>query len=167
MCGLCYIGPGMTTFDDLPAAPLPQSAVRAGRFSRAVRVLLTRPVAAFFVLSLAFGGLTVAITPPLEGPDEPAHFLRAYGISVGEIIPSTADAHGRKGIFVPPRLHWGYGVFERALFKVGKAKDFNYREVWTEYFRGPPASTDPAGPVFQLYWGSRVPPTSNSSARCC
>jgi uncharacterized membrane protein len=144
----------MATFDDLPAAPRPQSAVKAGRFPRAVRMVLTRPVAAFVFLSMLFGTLTIALTPPLEGPDEPAHFLRAYGISTGEIVPMTTDEQGRKGIFVPARLHQGYAVFERALFKLGKAKDFDYRQVWAEYFRASPTQDDQSPPVFQLYWGS-------------
>src|SRR5256885_9982962 len=99
----------MASIDDLPAATTAaaasQSAVEPGAIWRAVRIVLTRPVTTFVFLSLLFGTLTIALTPPLEGPDEPAHFLRAYGISVGEIVPATADEHGRKGIFVPARLH--------------------------------------------------------------
>jgi len=144
----------MATFDDLPATPLPQCAVKAGHFLRAARMVLARPVAAFVFLSMLFGTLTIVLTPPLEGPDEPAHFLRAYGISVGEIVPKTVDEQGRKGVFVPARLHWEYAVFERALFKLGKAKDFDYRRVWAEYFHGPPTRSDGRAPVFQLYWGS-------------
>jgi uncharacterized membrane protein len=153
-CGLCYIGSGMATFDDLPAAPVPQPATAAGRFLRAARMVLARPVAAFVFLSMLFGTPTIVLTPPLEGPDEPAHFLRAYGISLGEIVPTMADEHGRKGILVPARLHRGYAVFEHALFKLGKTKDFDYRNVWAEYSR---IAADPdtgRPPVFQLYWGS-------------
>jgi uncharacterized membrane protein len=144
----------MATFDDLPAAPVPRPAGKAGRATRAARLVLTHPVAAFVFLSMLFGTLTLVLTPPLEGPDEPAHFLRAYGISVGEIIPMTADERGRKGIFVPARLHRGYAVFERALFKLGKVKDFDYRRFWVEYFQAVRTSTDDRAPVFQLYWGS-------------
>jgi len=117
-------------------------------------MVLTRPVAAFVVLSMLFGTLTIVLTPPLEGPDEPAHFLRAYGISTGEIVPITADEHGRKGIFVPARLHWGYAVFERGLFKFGRAEGFDYGQVWAEYFQGAAMPDDGRAPVFQLYWGS-------------
>src|SRR5436190_9717095 len=71
-CGLCYIGSGMATFDDLPAAPVPHTATAAGRFLRAARMVLARPVAAFVFLSMLFGTPTIVLTPPLEGPDEPA-----------------------------------------------------------------------------------------------
>ncbi len=144
----------MTTFDDLPAAPAPQSAAKANLWLRASRIVLARPVAVFVFLSMFFGTLTIALTPPLEGPDEPAHFLRAYGISLGEIVPTLADEQGRKGIFVPARLHRGYTVFEHALFKLGKAKDFDYRDVWKEYSRTSALPDDGRAPVFQLYWGS-------------
>jgi uncharacterized membrane protein len=144
----------MTTFDDLPAAPAPQSAAKANLWLRASRIVLARPVVVFAFLSMFFGTLTIALTPPLEGPDEPAHFLRAYGISLGEIVPTLADEHGRKGIFVPARLHRGYTVFERALFKLGKAKDFDYRDVWKEYSRSAAAPDVGRASVFQLYWGS-------------
>jgi uncharacterized membrane protein len=144
----------MATVNDLPAAPTSRSATRTGRASRAARIVLTRPVAVFVALSMLFGALTVVLTPPLEGPDEPAHFLRAYGISTGEIIPATSDADGRKGIFMPARLHWGYTVFERALFKLGKVRDFDYRAFWAEYLRGPATELERRPPVFQLYWGS-------------
>src|SRR6266542_6738964 len=139
----------MATFDDLPAAPIAQSTAGPGRALRAARIVLARPVAAFVVLSMLFGTLTLALTPPLEGPDEPAHFLRAYGISVGDIVPKNVDEQGRKGVFVPARLHWEYAVFERALFKLGKAKDVDYRRVWAEYFHGPPTRSDCRAPVFQ------------------
>src|SRR5262249_3539750 len=148
------VGSEMTTFDDLPAAPAPQSAAKAPLWLRTAGGVLARRVAAFVFLSMLFGTLTTALTPPLEGPDEPAHFLRAYGISLGEIVPTLADQQGRKGILVPARLHRGYTVFEHALFKLGKAKDFDYRDVWKEYCRTAALPDDGAPPVFQLYWGS-------------
>src|ERR1700730_3365925 len=102
----------MAASDDLPTAPIPQSAVQTGRFLRATRIVLARPVATFVFLSMRLGTLKIAPTPPLEGPDEPAHFLRAYGISIGEIVPMTTDEQGRKGFFVPARPHQGYALFE-------------------------------------------------------
>ena len=144
----------MTTLDDLPTAPIRRSAIDASRFWRAAWTVRSRPVGVFVALSMLFGACALILTPPLEAPDEPAHFLRAYGISIGEVIPTSVDQQGRKGIFVPARLHWGYGIFEQALFKLGKAQDFSYREVWAEYFTGPPARVESRPPVFQLYWGS-------------
>jgi hypothetical protein len=145
----------MATSDDLPTAPIPQSTAGPGRALRAARIVLARPVAAFVGLSMLFGTLTMALTPPLEGPDEPAHFLRAYGISRGEIIPATTDAQDRKGIFLPARLYRGYAVFEAALFKLGKAEGFSYRNVWAEYFRTAQApQPEERTAIFKPYWGS-------------
>lgn len=39
------------------------------------------PVQFFLLISSIFGLLFVFLTPPFQGPDEPAHFLRAYQIS--------------------------------------------------------------------------------------
>ena len=42
----------------------------------------------FILLSALFGLLTLALTPPLRGPDESPHFpLRAYGLLAGDIVP--------------------------------------------------------------------------------
>src|SRR5207244_9928158 len=82
---------GMASIDDLPAAaaaaaPAPQSAVEPSRGLRAFRIVLTRPVTTFVFLSLLFGTLTIALTPPLEGPDAPAHFMLACWLSVGDVV---------------------------------------------------------------------------------
>jgi uncharacterized membrane protein len=58
------------------------------------------PALLFFVLSVTWGTIIAALTPPLRGPDEAAHVLRAYGIAQGDIIPSQVDAQGRKGIIL-------------------------------------------------------------------
>jgi hypothetical protein len=44
------------------------------------------PVRIFLLLSGLFG-ILIFLTPPMRGPDEPAHFIRAYGISQGQVIP--------------------------------------------------------------------------------
>jgi uncharacterized membrane protein len=43
----------------------------------------------FVVAGLVFGLGFVAVTPPFQAPDEPAHFLRAYSLSEGQVLPST------------------------------------------------------------------------------
>jgi uncharacterized membrane protein len=48
--------------------------------------LAQRPENAFFLLGLAFGLLVMLFTPPLQVPDEPAHFLRAYQVSEGKLF---------------------------------------------------------------------------------
>jgi hypothetical protein len=60
-----------------------------------------RPALIFFLLSIFFGVAISIMTPPLRGPDESAHFLRAYGIARGDIVPSIRDQESRKGIFLP------------------------------------------------------------------
>src|SRR3954464_3734025 len=59
------------------------------------------PINIFATLSLLFGSLMTVATPPLRGPDERAHFVRAYAVALGDIVPSIRDPEGRKGIFLP------------------------------------------------------------------
>jgi uncharacterized membrane protein len=44
--------------------------------------------------SLAFGLAMLIITPPFEAPDEPHHFMRAYQISEGHLLPTFRDNIG-------------------------------------------------------------------------
>jgi len=113
-----------------------------------------RPVAAFVALSLLFGTLIILATPPLRGPDETAHFLRAYGVAQGDLVPSMRDAEGRKGILLPPRLYDGFDFFEGVRIKE-KPAGFGYGPVFRAYFSRPPAAvaTD-APPIFVPYAGS-------------
>jgi hypothetical protein len=84
-------------------------------------LLLGNPALVFVLLSALFGTLLIIVTPPLRGPDEAAHFLRAYGIAQGEIVPSLADGDGRKGIFIPASLHRGFAYYEATQAKERKA----------------------------------------------
>jgi uncharacterized membrane protein len=114
------------------------------------------PVLIFSLLSIIFGAAISIITPPLRGPDESAHFLRAYGISGGDIVPSMLDPEGRKGVLLPADLHAGFAYFD-ALQSTARAPDFSYRTAMEEYWsaRAAKASADNAPPaVFVRYAGS-------------
>jgi uncharacterized membrane protein len=113
------------------------------------------PITAFAALSLLFGTLIIMATPPLRGPDETAHFLRAYGIALGDIVPSTGDAQSRKGIFLAARLYEGFEFFESVRVKEKDAGWFGYGPVFQTYFshQSAPIDSDPP-PVFVPYGGS-------------
>src|SRR5258707_5296474 len=100
--------------------------------------LIISPITAFVALSLLFGTLIILATPPLRGPDETAHFLRAYGVAQGDIIPSVLDAEGRKGILVPPRIYEGFDFFESVRIKE-KPAGFSYGPGFRDYFDRRPA----------------------------
>jgi uncharacterized membrane protein len=117
-------------------------------------LLLRRPVATLVLLSTLFGIPTVFFNPPLRGADEPAHFLRAYGIAQGQIVPSLVDAQGRRGIFLPASLDDDYEFFEAARYKFSQ-EAFNYRDILAEYLQRRRAGEAPERqPVFVLYAGS-------------
>jgi uncharacterized membrane protein len=114
---------------------------------------MINPVRAFIVASLLFGSMIIVATPPLRGPDETAHFLRAYGVAAGDIVPAIRDAQGRKGVFLPASLHAGFQYFEdvQATEKVEGWSG----PVFRAYFDRPPASGEPGADfAFVLYAGS-------------
>jgi len=136
----------MTSVADQPVAP---DATRARHW---LASWADRPVAVFLLLSIVFGLPAVFVTPPFRGADEPAHFLRAYGISRGEIVPSLADDKGRKGIVLPAGINDGYQFFESVRYRFG-TEGFTYHDAFAEYRNKKAARTDVA-PEFVLYSGS-------------
>lgn len=123
------------------------------RLVRLMRAHATAPAWLFVWLSLLFGLPLIAATPPLRGADEPAHFLRAYGIAAGELVPATR-IEGRVGIALPPDLHAGFSVFENARYRFAEGH-LPYGEAFAEYRRlgnGPAAGE----PVFVPYQGSEA-----------
>jgi hypothetical protein len=56
-----------------------------------VRRLLAIEARHVFLVTALFGGLVmVAVTPPFQVPDEPAHFYRAYTISEGRLLVDSS-----------------------------------------------------------------------------
>src|SRR5437016_6024781 len=98
----------MSRVGEYSAARKPSVEAVSGRRT----AFLAHPAVIFFILSMLLGSVVVILTPPLRGPDEGRHFLRVYGISVGQIVPSIVDERGRRGIFLPARLHDDYMFFE-------------------------------------------------------
>src|SRR6266571_4702421 len=136
---------------DLAVPALAQPIVRY----RALRALVVQPAAMFLLLATLLGIAVIAITPPLRGPDEAAHFLRAYAISGGEIIPSQADEHGRKGVRLPARMYLDFDFFDTAKVAIPK-NETSFPETIAKYPTRPAARPESAGgpPVFILYSGS-------------
>jgi len=123
-----------------------------------VRGRFASPVTVFVILSVVFGLAALFANPPLRGPDESAHFLRVFGISDGDIIPSTQDERGRKGLLIPAALYDDYKFFETERQKFG-TRGFNYWTVFDEYQRRRGARTagkDERPPVFVPYNGSEA-----------
>ena len=130
------------TIPDLPSTA--RLAVRETGF-------LVRPIPVFIALSLLFGIALVAVSPPLRGPDETAHFLRAYGIAQGEFVPTAEDGHSRKGVMLPPQLVAGFDYFDR--MQDGSRRDGRtYQQAFREFHNAPPP--DAEEPMFVPYSGS-------------
>jgi hypothetical protein len=119
------------------------------------RLAALRPAVVFVFLSTLFGNIVLLATPPLRGPDETAHFLRAYGISMGEIVPSSVDQENRKGILLPARVYQGFAYFEGVRVSP-KEPGFGYGEIFRKFWaeRGNGGADAGGPPVFVRYEGS-------------
>jgi uncharacterized membrane protein len=113
-----------------------------------------RPAPVFVAFSLFFGTLVLFATPPLRGPDETAHFLRAYGVAGGDFVPSAVDGANRKGVLIPPGLYDGFDFFEGVRVREKQA-GFTYRPIVEAYFKRPNFEPAPGEPGrFVPYAGS-------------
>ena len=126
----------------------------SGWSARAVRMVVVRPSLVFGIASAIMGIAIALIAPPLRGPDETAHFLRAYGIGQGDLLPSAHDSNGRKGIQLPVSLHRQFHVFE-SWQSANRGEGFSYRRVFEEYRAlGDGMIETPNQTVFVPYGGS-------------
>jgi uncharacterized membrane protein len=115
---------------------------------------LRDPAVLFALISLVAGALLAVVTPPLRGPDEAPHFLRAYGISQGDLVPGTTDAQGYKGLYVPARIDRELKFFEDKIF-AHHTPGFNYADVLAAHAQqAQPRMTDDDVPLFILYGGA-------------
>jgi uncharacterized membrane protein len=139
-----------------PRAAVLDGGIGAGYAPARAWAQITRPAWLFVVFSVLFGTLTAIIVPPLRGADEPAHLLRAYGLSRGEILPFQTDEKGRKGILLPAALADDFAFFQDARYKVG-TPGFVYGDALTDYMRRRSvvsAAEASRPPVLVLYEGS-------------
>jgi uncharacterized membrane protein len=107
---------------------------------------------AFLAASVFVGLLAIAANPPLRGPDEAAHFMRAYAIAHGELVPATRDNRGRRGFFLPPTLNAQFNYFNEMRERL-PAPGNGYAQVFRRYFDGAALPAESA-PSFVPYEGS-------------
>jgi uncharacterized membrane protein len=116
-------------------------------------VWVLQPAPLFVLLSVLLGIGVLAVVPPLRAPDENAHFLRAYGLWHGDIIPRQSDEQGRRGILIPSHLYAEFRFFDTARENAGEGS-VNYRRVFSEFDA---ARISASGePVFVPYGGSEA-----------
>jgi uncharacterized membrane protein len=118
-----------------------------------LRSLVGRPDVGFLVSSILIGILTIAINPPLRGPDETAHFLRALGIAQGDLVPRSTDSRGRRGLLLPPELYRQLSHFDEAREALPPGHR-SYLDIFRAYSRTHSTAARPSPPVFVPYQGS-------------
>jgi uncharacterized membrane protein len=125
-----------------------------GWLGRAIGMLASHPACIFSVASTILGVALAGVAPPLRGPDETAHFLRAYGIGQGDLLASGSDGRGRKGLVVPIAFYRQFNVFE-SWQSANRGDSFSYRRVFEQYQADQRASIEASVPsVFVPYGGS-------------
>ena len=81
-----------------------------------VHWIILHPVTVFLVISAVFGSITILMTPPLRGPDELPHFLRAYGVSIFNVnIYDAAKIHHENERIILPYFVEGAERMARIL----------------------------------------------------
>lgn len=66
--------------------------------------IFNHPARLFVVLALIFGLTLAIINPPFFGIDERAHYLRAYQIAQGDVLPTTVGKDHQPGAYLPTNL---------------------------------------------------------------
>ena len=118
------------------------------------RSRLRDPAVLFALISLFAGAVLVAITPPLRGPDEEEHFLRAYGLAQGDIVPHTRDAEGRKGLYLSVGLERELKFFAEKI-RAHRTPGFTYWDVFAAHAQiARPPSAPEDGPGGRRYGGA-------------
>ncbi|MDR2544838.1 MAG: DUF2142 domain-containing protein, partial [Methanobrevibacter sp.] len=78
----------------------------------------------FLVFALIFGSMFAVINPPFISLDEGAHFVKAFDVSQGHIIPSNGPTIDiPKSIFSIPGIR---GLNNNLVYSISDSKKFDY-----------------------------------------
>lgn len=83
----------------------------------------------FLIYALIFGLLLVFLTPPLNVPDENAHFVNAYSVSQGALWGKVVD--GKFIREVPAKIK-DFSQKYPGRFEWNHAEKISYKEIWEE-----------------------------------
>ena len=111
-----------------------------GRDPRSLlRTIVTDPARCFLAVGAVVGVLLVLVIPPLGGIDEPAHFVRAYQISTGHLVPETPPGQDEgAGACIPADVNAQIGqlIFENFGRVVDLGGDASPEDLPTGSSRG-------------------------------
>jgi uncharacterized membrane protein len=117
----------------LPTAADPEGATphRSPTIPASLRSVATDPARCFLVLGMLVGLLLVFIVEPMGGIDEAAHFVRAYQVSTGRLIPQIpaekGNGTGTAGACIPKDVQLGVAklLYENYFRREGGQPDPN------------------------------------------
>ncbi len=102
-----------------------------------------KPEYIFVFLYLTMGIIYMAINPLYAIPDEPAHFMRIYGISEGSFITESQDGDIGTGSVLPENLLAGNKFGNMKIMDIVKGKDIElsqekvYKDYWNTALYSP------------------------------
>lgn len=91
-----------------------------------LRLAFQSPIKAFVLLAGVFGSLIIFTALPLTGADEEAHFIRAYGISEGDI-----RLYDTRYVEIPKSFRKTIGCFQTKTPEAGKVYRYSFGRYGT------------------------------------
>jgi uncharacterized membrane protein len=108
----------------------------------------------FLAASVFVGVIAIIINPPLRGPDESVHFIRAYAIAQGEFMPRAHLERRERGVFLPPPLNTQFRYFDQ-MRESPPPSGHNYGQVFRVYFNEAGLLREPVA-TFVPYGGAEA-----------
>ncbi|MBR3116694.1 MAG: DUF2142 domain-containing protein [Bacilli bacterium] len=80
----------------------------------------------FLLLSMFFGTIMIFIIPPFNSPDEDSHFLYAYELSRGNLLPTSKG--NQSGYYIPETIMEDIGHYKE--FANDRTKKYKYDDYY-------------------------------------
>lgn len=88
-----------------------------------IQKFISNPERVFIIIAGIFGLMTIFATPIFTGADEESHFIRAWGISNGELFLSSKDGNE---VNMPKAFRKTIGCLQSKIAQQGNAYEYKY-----------------------------------------
>ena len=86
-----------------------------------IKTIADSPVKTFAIVAAFFGLLTILVTPIFTGADEEAHFIRAWGISNGQLLLTSKNQ-----VTMPKAFRKTIGCLQNKIATRGNVYEYKY-----------------------------------------
>jgi len=88
-----------------------------------IKTIADSPVKTFAIVAAFFGLLTILVTPIFTGADEEAHFIRAWGISNGQLLLTSKNDNQ---VTMPKAFRKTIGCLQNKIATRGNVYEYKY-----------------------------------------